>query len=224
MPSASPAWWCWTTASSPPGPTDVDHPLLSPWTPCLFDGWTWLEALNAAEHSGYCCGPSRKPANSNHRLIPRLQLSRMIHQAFTVQLAPMNGTNRSQTQRTAENPLLVDFNGIDGDDMSSSDIRDPAPGPDRINRNTADAAASLGHRHSFVGHPCSHRAFATCIPAGAKGANSHTAAAFQRRCRMNHFGDCRNSRAMTTVVCPYPELNALASDQMACPTTSPWCT
>ena len=103
---------------------------------------------------------------------------------------------------------LLDFNGIDGDYVEFGCFRaETLPLAHRINQ-TLPMQRHLWAIDSFQGIPAA-QGFRDLHPRWSEGRKFTSAAAFQRHCRRHGVPES----AMTTVVCPYPELNALASDQ-----------
>ena len=104
---------------------------------------------------------------------------------------------------------LLDFNGIDGDYVEFGCFRaETLPLAHRINR-VLPMQRHLWAIDSFQGIPAP-QGFRDLHPRWSEGRKFTSAADFQRRCRRHGVPQS----AMTTVICPYPELNALAADQL----------
>jgi hypothetical protein len=104
---------------------------------------------------------------------------------------------------------LLDFNGIDGDYVEFGCFRaETLPLAHRINR-TLPMQRHLWAIDSFQGIPAP-QGFRDLHPRWSEGRKFTSAADFQRRCRRHGVPES----AMTMVICPYPELNALAADQL----------
>ena len=104
---------------------------------------------------------------------------------------------------------LLDFNGIDGDYVEFGCFRaETLPLVHRIYR-TLPMQRHLWALDSFQGIPAP-QGFRDLHPRWSEGRKFTSAADFQRRYRRHGVPES----AMTTVICPYPELNALAADQL----------
>ena len=104
---------------------------------------------------------------------------------------------------------LLDFNGIDGDYVEFGCFRaETLPLAHRINQ-TLPMQRHLWAIDSFQGIPAA-QGFRDLHPRWSEGRKFTSAAAFQRRCRRHGVPES----AMTTVVCPYPELTTLPTDQL----------
>ena len=104
---------------------------------------------------------------------------------------------------------LLDFNGIDGDYIEFGCFRaETLPLAHRINR-VLPMQRHLWAIDSFQGIPAP-QGFRDLHPRWSEGRKFTSAADFQRRCRRHGVPES----AMTTVVCPYPELAILPADQL----------
>ena len=104
---------------------------------------------------------------------------------------------------------LLDFNGIDGDYVEFGCFRaETLPLAHRINR-TLPMQRHLWAIDSFQGIPAP-QGFRDLHLRWSEGRKYTSVAEFQRRCRRHGVPES----AMTTVVCPYPELAILPADQL----------
>ena len=104
---------------------------------------------------------------------------------------------------------LLDFNGIDGDYVEFGCFRaETLPLAHRINR-MLPMQRHLWAIDSFQGIPAP-QGFRDLHPRWSEGRKFTSVAEFQRRCRRHGVPES----AMTTVVCPYPELATLPTDQL----------
>ena len=104
---------------------------------------------------------------------------------------------------------LLDFNGIDGDYVEFGCFRaETLPLAHRINR-MLPMQRHLWAIDSFQGIPAP-QGFRNLHPRWSEGRKFTSVAEFQRRCRRHGVPES----AMTTIVCPYPELATLPADQL----------
>ena len=104
---------------------------------------------------------------------------------------------------------LLDFNGIDGDYVEFGCFRaETLPLAHRINR-MLPMQRHLWAIDSFQGIPAP-QGFRDLHPRWSEGRKFTSVAEFQRRCRRHGVPES----AMTTIVCPYPELTTLPADQL----------
>lgn len=104
---------------------------------------------------------------------------------------------------------LLDFNGIDGDYVEFGCFRaETLPLAHRINR-ALPMQRHLWAIDSFQGIPAP-QGFRDLHPRWSEGRKFTSVTEFQRRCRRHGVPES----AMTTVVCPYPELTTLPADQL----------
>ena len=104
---------------------------------------------------------------------------------------------------------LLDFNGIDGDYVEFGCFRaETLPLAHRINR-MLPMQRHLWAIDSFQGIPAP-QGFRDLHPRWSEGRKYTSVAEFQRRCRRHGVPES----AMTTIVCPYPELTTLPADQL----------